>query len=54
LLDTDFDFTHNITGGKIRTTSVFQNTLETFTPSGGAIELFGPGDASISSTTALT
>ena len=51
--DTDFDFTHNITGGIIRTTGAFQNTLESFTPSGGAIELFGPGEANISSTAAL-
>jgi hypothetical protein len=43
ITDTDFDFTHNITGGTIRTTGDFISEKSSFNPIGGELEFYGEG-----------
>jgi len=46
-----YQFVHEITGGKIRTTGSFVNHRSDFNPTAGTIELYGAGDAYLSMNT---
>ncbi len=45
--DATYSFTHNITGGTIRTVKNFSNSRSDFTPTAGTIEMYGSTESSL-------